>query len=145
MIGSIVRSVGAAIVGLIPAMFFIVGVEGVSSILYPLPPGVDPADLDACKAHVAQLPAGAFLIAVTGWGLGTLLSSWLATRVGPGRHPAHGIVVGSILLVAAVANMLMLPYPIWFWVSNLVVLPACFYVGAKLGRARSLNRRRAAA
>ncbi|MBI5757048.1 MAG: hypothetical protein HZA46_00860 [Planctomycetales bacterium] len=54
---------------------------------------------------------------------------------GTGRHLAHGIVVGSILFVAAVANMFMLPYPIWFWGLNLVVLPGAVTLGAKLERA----------
>ena len=51
---------------------------------------------------------------------------------GNGRHLAHGLTVGSILLAAALLNMAMLPYPIWFWV-NVIVFPVCFYFGAKLG------------
>ena len=137
---SVVRSVGAVLVGLIAAMVFVVGVEALSAWLHPFPPGVDPSDLDALEAHVARYPAGVLLLVVVGWSLGTLLSSWLATRLGSGRHLAHGIVVGSILLVAAVANMLMLPYPIWFWISNLVAFPLCFSLGAYLGRARGLDR-----
>ena len=136
MIGSIARSVSAVLVGFIPARIFIIGVEGVSEVLYPFPPGVDPSDMEACKAHVAQLPAVIFLIAVLGWGVGTFLSSWLATRLGTCRHRAHGIAVGSILFAAAVANMLMLPYPIWFWGLNLVVLPGSITMGSRLGRAR---------
>jgi hypothetical protein len=142
MIGSIVRSVGAVIAGLVVAMFFIVGVEVVWAVVYPPAPGVDLGNVEACKAHIAQLPADAFVIAVAGWGLTVLAGSWVATRLGTGRHPAHGIVVGSILLAAAVANMLMLPYPIWFWVLNLVAFPAATYLGAKWGRARpSIGRR----
>ena len=76
------------------------------------------------------------LLAGMGWGLTTLLSAWLATRLGSGRHPAHGILVGSILLIAAIGNMLMLPYPMWFWILNLV-LPAGFCLGARLGRAET--------
>jgi hypothetical protein len=127
---------GAVIAGLIAAMAFVVGVEWMSSILHPLPPGVDPTDLEACRAHVARYPAEVLLLVALGWGLGTFVSSWLATRMGPKRHPAHGIVAGSILLVLAVVNMAMLPYPIWFWIMNLVVFPACFCFAARLGRGR---------
>ena len=124
MIGSIVRSVGAVIAGLLAAMIFIIAVEGVWAVVYPFPPGVDPHDIDVCKAHIVKLPADAYVIAVAGWGLAVLAGSWVATRLGPGGHPAHGHVVGSILLLAAIANMLMLPYPIGFWVGNLVVFPS---------------------
>jgi hypothetical protein len=136
MIGSLVRSVGAVLVGLVAAMFFIVGVEGVSSIFHPFPPGVDPTDYEVCKAHVARYPAWILLLVVLAWGLTTFLSAWLATRLGSGRHRAHGIVVGTILLTLVVINMSMLPYPIWFWASNLVVFPLGFYWGAKLGGPR---------
>ena len=95
MIGSIVRSVGAVIAGLVAAMFFIVGTEAVWAVVYPPAPGVDLHDIEACKAHIAQLPADAFVIAAVGWGLAVLAGSWVATRLGAGRHPAHGIVVSG--------------------------------------------------
>ena len=137
MIGSIVRSVLAVIAGLAAAMFFIVGTEAVWAVVYPPAPGVDLHDMEACKAHIAKLPADAYVIAAAGWGLAVLAGSWVATRLGAGRHPAHGIVVGLILLVAAVANMLMLPYPSLFWVLNLVSFPVGTYLGTRWGRGGS--------
>ena len=134
--GVIFRSMGAVIAGLIVAMVFVIGAEYMSSILHPFPPGADPTDLATCRAHVARYPAGVLLLASLGWGLGTLASSWLATRLGPKRHAAHGFAVGLILLALAVANMAMLPYPAWFWILNLIVFPACFCFGARLGRER---------
>jgi hypothetical protein len=128
--------VGAVLVGLVAATFLIVGIEVVSSIVHPFPPEVDPTDFEACKAHIARYPAWVLLMAVVGWGLTTFLSAWLATRLGSGRHRAHGIVVGSILLALAVMNMSMLPYPVWFWAFNLLILPLGFYWGAKLGGPR---------
>jgi hypothetical protein len=128
------RSVGAVGAGLLAAMVLIVGIEGISSILHPFPPGVDPTDLEACKAHVARFPAWILLLAMAAWGTTTFVGSWLATRLGTRRHPAHGIVIGTILLAAVVFNMAMLPYPIWFW-SNVVVFPVCCAWGIKLARA----------
>lgn len=136
MIGSIARSVLAVIAGLVAAMIFVVGTEAVWAVVYPPDPGVDMYDIEACKAHIAKLPADAYVIAAAGWGLAVFAGSWVATRLGPGRNPAHGNVVGSILLIAAVANMLMLPYPSWFWGLNLVTFTAADLLGAKLGRAR---------
>lgn len=137
MIGSIIRSVLAVIAGLAAAMFFIVGTEAVWAVVYPPAPGVDLHDMEACKAHVAQLPADAYMIAAIGWGLAVFTGCWVATRLGAGRHPAHGYVVSSILSFAAVANMLMLPYPVLFWGLNLVSFPVCTYLGAKWGQGRS--------
>ena len=133
MIRSIARSVIAVVLALILALALIIGIELVSSMLHPLPPGLDPGDPEVLKGHVVRYPPWVLLLAGLGWGLTTLLSAWLATRLGAQRHAAHGILVGSILLVAAIANMLMLPYPMWFWILNLVVLPASFCLGARLG------------
>ena len=66
MIGSFVRSVGAVLVGFVAAMVLIVGIEVVSSIVHPFPPGVDPTDYEVCKAHVARYPAWALLLVVLG-------------------------------------------------------------------------------
>ncbi len=134
--GMILRSVGAVIAGLIIATVFVIGVEWMSSILHPFPPGADPTDIETCRAHVARYPTGVLLLCSLGWGLGTLASSWLAARLGPKRHAAHGIAVGLILLALAVANMAMLPYPAWFWIINLIVFPAGFWFGARLARER---------
>ena len=129
----ILRSVGAVIAGLI-ATVFVIGVEWMSSILHPFPAGADPTDLETCRAHVARYPTGVLLLCFSGWGLGVVTSSWLAARLGPKRHAAHGIAVGLILLSLVVANMAMLPYPVWFWILSLTVLPACSWFGARLGR-----------
>ena len=137
MFGSIARGVVALLLGLLAATLFIVAVEGVWAVLYPFPDGADPSDIEVCRAHIAQLPASAFLIGVVGWGLAVFAGSWVATRLAAGRHPAHGIMLGSILLAAAVLNMLMLPYPAWFWVANLLGFPVCALLGARLGRGES--------
>ncbi|MBY0526247.1 MAG: hypothetical protein K2R98_22835 [Gemmataceae bacterium] len=136
MIGSWARSVGAVLIGLVAAVFLIVVVEVASSIAHPFPADVDPSDYEACKAHVARFPAWVLLLVVLAWGLTTFLSAWLATRLGSGRHRAHGIVIGSILLALAIMNMSMLPYPIWFWASNLALFPLGTYWGARLGGPR---------
>lgn len=136
MIGSIVRSVAAVVAGLVVAMILVVLVEFGSSIVHPFPPGFDPNDFEACKAHVARYPGWVLAVVVAAWGLTTFLGSWVAARLGTGRHRAHGIVVGLILLGLAIMNMSMLPYPIWFWVGNLVAFPLGFYFGSRLGGPR---------
>ena len=136
MIGSVVRSVAAVFVGLAVATFLVVLVELGSSIVHPFPPGVDPTDIEACKAHVARYPAGVLLAAGVAWVGTAFVSAWLATRLGMGRHRAHGLVVGVILLALAVMNMSMLPYPIWFWALNLIGFPLAFFWDSKLGGPR---------
>ena len=134
MMGKVVRGVGAVLAGLLAALVFVIGVERMSSILHPFPPGVDPSDIEVCRAPVARYPVGVLLLAGLGWWLGTFLSSWLSTRIGHNRNRAHGYLVGAILLALAVVNMSMLPYPGWFWILNLTCFPACCCGGVLLAR-----------
>lgn len=134
MIIPIVRSIGAVIAGFVVATVLIVAVEAFSEVFYPFPPDLDRNDFEACKAHVAKYPTWVLVVAALGWGATVFLSSWLATRLGTGRHPAHGIVVGSLLCLAAAANIVMLPYAVWFEVGCPVLLPLCYIAGAWLGK-----------
>lgn len=135
MFASLLRSAAAVLAGFVIAFIGVVGVELMSSILHPLPPGTDPNDFQACCEHVARYPAGVLLLCGVAWWLVVFLSCWVATRLGTNRHLAHGIVLGLILLALAVFNMSMLPYPGWFWI-NVVTFPACSYLGSRLGSRR---------
>jgi len=140
MIGSILRSVGSVVAGLVLAFAFVVAMEIFSEIYHPFPPGVDSSNLEVCK-HVARYPTWVLAVGAAGWAGGVFLAAWLATRLGTGRHPAHGLVVGAILLALAGMNMAMLPYALWFPIVILVSFPLGTYWGVMLGRGPSLSRR----
>jgi len=133
MIRSIIRSVASVILGLLVAMVLVIAVEGVSAIVHPFPPGFNGTPGEMYE-HVANYPDWVLTAAVAAWGTTAFASTWLATRVGAARHPAHGIVVGLLLLLAVVFNMYLLPYPLWFEILNLAVFPLGIYCGVKLGR-----------
>lgn len=136
MLMAAVRSVGSVLVGLMAAFALIVAVEGLSEIVHPFPTGVDPSDIEVCKAHVARYPAGFLVFALFAWGGIAFVGSWLATRLGTRRHPSHGLVVGLLLFLAVTFNMSMLPYPSWFWL-NLLTIPAAFLSGVRTAQPRS--------
>jgi hypothetical protein len=117
--------VGAVLIGLAAAFVLIIAVEFLSSIVHP-------TDIEACRAHVARYPAWVLAVVVPAWGLTTFVSVWLATRLGSGRHRAHGYVVGAILLALVICNISMLTYPIWFCAANLIVFPLAIYWGRAL-------------
>ena len=135
MIRSLMRSAGAITVSLVVAMGLIIAVEAFSEVFHPFPPGVEPTDYEVCKAHVAKYPQWVLALAMIGWGGTTFVSAWIATRMGAGRHPAHGIAIGSLLLLAAALNMFMLPYPVWFVLGNLLIFPLAIFWAVKVGRA----------
>ena len=134
--GSIFRIIAAVLAGMLVAMGVITGIEWINSMLYPIPPGLDPHNPAHVKVFAAQLPLTAFLVILCGWALGTLAGSFVATRVGPDRRIGPGIVIGAILLSSSVAIMRMIPHPSFMWVGAFVIFPLCTYLGVMLGRGR---------
>lgn len=135
MIRSLMRSAGAIVVSLAVAMALIIAVEVVTGFFHPFPPGVDTSDHEVIKAHVAEFPHWVLAIGAVGWGGTTFVSAWIATRMGAGRHPAHGIAIGSLLFLTAALNMFMLPYPVWFELGNFLILPLAIFGAVRVGRA----------
>lgn len=134
MIRSLVRSFFAMFLALCVAMVLIIAVELLSSIAHPFPPGFDQNDMGAMKKHVANYPQWFLAIVVPLWGGITFLSTWIATRLGTSRHPAHGVIVGMLLLAAVAFNMYLLPYPDWFEVANPIVFTLAILAGIRFGR-----------
>src|SRR5262245_55327413 len=134
MILSLLRSVGSVVAGLVVAFIPIIAAEIFGAIYHPFPPGIDPSDMEACKAHVARMPTWILAVGAAFWAAAPLAGAWVATRLAAARHPAHGFIVGAILLALACVNMAMLPYPIWFPIANFVTFPVGTMLGVRLAK-----------
>ncbi len=75
------RNILALLAGLIGAVVVIGAVQYVASLVYPLPAGIDVNDSAAITAAVANMPAGAFVMVLIGYALGTLGGTWTAARL----------------------------------------------------------------
>ena len=126
----VIRSVLAIVAGAAGASAVIGGVEFLGQKVYPLPPGVDPMNPESLAAAMPSIPAGALLIVLFGWALGSVVAGWLAGTIA-GRAPlVHGLVVGLLLTTAGIANMLAVPHPAWFFVLGLMVFLPSALAGA---------------
>jgi hypothetical protein len=90
------------------------------------------ADPEAIGQLLATAPAGAFLVVLAGWALGTLAGGLVAARLAPRAPAGHAAAFGVIVALAGVANNLMLPPPAWFWVAGVAVPIAAGLVAARL-------------
>ena len=121
-------------VGLL-AGFAVTGlVEGLSSLLYPLPPGFDMHDMEAFRHHVAGLPVGAFLIVLAAHALGAFAGGLACARVAPAPWRAGPVIIGALLMAAGIVNLLTIPHPAWFAAADLVAYLPMAIFGGRLGR-----------
>lgn len=135
--GSLLRSVLSVLLGTVVGLVIIAGIEAVAHAVYPLPPGINPMDPAALKAAMADLPVRALLFVLLAWATATLIGAWLSARMVRRSRMLHGMIVGVLLLVGGIANMLMIPHPVWFWVLGVALFLPAAYLGAKLAMGSS--------
>lgn len=128
----IIKSVLAVVFSVIVSVVLFMLVEGVSALIHPFPEDFG-GTFEEVAYQVETYPTWALVfLGGVGWGGLVVICTWLATRYGHNRNPWHGYGVGVFLVGMAAFNMSMLPYPTWFIVFMLVLLPAATYFGTSL-------------
>jgi hypothetical protein len=136
---SALSSIGAVIAGFIVASIVMMIIETINGrVLFPdlakAAEGV--TDREQIRVLFAKAPIGALLVVIVGWILGGIAGGWTTGRLAARSTLTHGLVLGVLLTLAGVANNLMLPPPLWFWVASLVVFMPAAYFGASLAPRR---------
>jgi hypothetical protein len=136
--GSTIRAVLAVIVGFVAASAVMMVVETINGrLLYPelREQAKRITDREGFQTLMASAPAGALAVVLAEWALGSLTGGFVTAAIcrPAGRGPA--IALGVLLTLAGVANNLMLPPPVWFWIATFLILLPFTLVGAKLAPA----------
>ncbi|MFO0811264.1 MAG: hypothetical protein U0746_21760 [Gemmataceae bacterium] len=130
------RSILAVVLGAILAVIAIATVESVSHIVYPPPPGLSPNDMEAVREYMAKIPTGALLMVALAWLVGATVGGWFAAWFARRSPAVCAWIVCGLVLLAGLANLLILPHPTWFWPVGLAAFPLGTLVGLRLaGRA----------
>lgn len=133
------RQIAAPVVGVIVGSVVVALVEMAGRALFPGPPA--PAgDATAMRAYVAALPFGALAAVAAGWWLGALAGVWAAVLVAAQRPRLHAGIVVGVLLLATVANLAMLPHPLWMVVLGPLGILVAGWLAMRLAVRRALPR-----
>jgi hypothetical protein len=120
-----------AILGGLTVAALTVGVlEWLSSLFHVLPAGIDYNDRAKMTAAISALPASALVAVLVAWGLGALAGAYAATRIG--RHAGIGYLIGVLIAAGAVANLLMIPHPVWMWAGAAIAIPLGTLAGVRM-------------
>ena len=87
---------------------------------------------EAFAAFIETLPIGAFLFLLFAHSLGTLISAFSATLISGHSRPVPAIVVGVLMLSAGVINLISIPHPVWFQISEVILYLLSALFGYKL-------------
>lgn len=130
-----IRSILSVIVGVLAGTVTIFLLEMAGHRLYPPPPGLDPTNVEAFEALIASAPVGMLLSVLVAWAGGAFVGGFVAALLSERRRVLHGLAVGGIQTLLAVAQLSMIPHPLWFTVLGLsIFLPIAGLAGLLVGR-----------
>ena len=112
------RSGLGLVAGVVLAMAVMIAWEFAGHQLFPPPAGLDPARPEDLARMVAAASMAAKAWVVAGWFLAPLAGGWLARRLA--RRDWAGWVVAGLVVIGGLANVMMIPHPLWMQVAAVI-------------------------
>jgi hypothetical protein len=119
MVKQIFISVLGVVLGIMAGMIFMMSLHMASTLVYPLPEGVDfmsqePENMARLNEWFGTLPAGAFLLATACHGLGCMAGAVVAMFISGRRSLVTPLIVGVVFTICGIMNLSSVPHPSWF-------------------------------
>lgn len=123
----------SVVAGLLTGLLLIFVIEYISHKMYPQPPGFDlsKADRETQAFFIRLMPTGAFLMVLLAYSLGAFSGGFVSAFIS--KKLKISLVVGGVLMLAGIANFIMVPHPVWFVVVSLLTYGPFAFAGGKLG------------
>ncbi len=131
------RTVVSVLLGVVVGSAVNMGLIMLSGKVIPPPSGADVTTVEGLRASLHLFEPRHFVFPFLAHALGTLAGAFVAGLLAPGRSAVPAYVVGGVFLLGGIANVLMLPAPLWFSAADLVLayLPAAWLGQALAARA----------
>jgi len=127
-----IRNIGALIAGIVIAFVLIYLIEMLGHAIYPPPPDLDFSNPDAVRPYIATLPIVALLFPMIGWLLGAFAGSFVANICGDAKPYVFSGIVGGLVLAGTIANLIMIPHPLWFSITALIGIVASAWLANRV-------------
>jgi hypothetical protein len=118
MIAKFLRLIGAVVAAIATALVLLIAVELFSAVVHPFPPDFKHTP-EEMSAHVARYPQWVLAVVVPMWAATAFISTWIAGRLG---NRGAAIFIAILLLAAVMCNLSMLPYPLWFKITQPIAI-----------------------
>lgn len=131
----ILKNILAVIAGAIFGSVVNMGIIMASGSIIPPPEGADVTTMEGLKSTMHLFQPKHFVFPFLAHGLGTLTGAFLAALIAATHKMKLALVIGCLFLIGGIANVFMLPSPVWYTVLDLAVayIPMA-WVGGKLSQ-----------
>ncbi|MCB0408726.1 MAG: hypothetical protein KDD29_00805 [Flavobacteriales bacterium] len=118
------KSVLAVLLGLLASFVVVAAIEYLGHALYPLSEQIDVNETEALKKLMENAPFGALFMVLIAHLFGGAASVFTTIKIAKKSGPAY--VVAILFFLLTISNLFMIPHPIWFTVSDVVMVLAGF-------------------
>ena len=116
---TILKNILAVLAGLIIGSIVNMGIVNLSSILIPLPDGVDNTTMEGLKAGMLLFEPKHFIMPFLAHALGTFVGALIAAKIATTHKLKFALSIGVFFLLGGITAVFMLPSPAWFAVLDL--------------------------
>ena len=129
----LVKNIIAVIVGVFAGGFLNMGIILISGKIIPPPEGADVTTMEGLLASMHLFEPKHFLMPFLAHALGTFAGAAIAVKIAATHKMRFAMAIGCWYLLGGSINVFMLPSPMWFNVTDLVLayIPMA-YLAAKL-------------
>ncbi|MDF1662351.1 MAG: hypothetical protein P1V97_11295 [Planctomycetota bacterium] len=101
-----------------------------TTVLYPMPEGLDTNDPAQFNAYLETLPALAFVVVMLAHLGQALVGGWVAARLSHSRPKLLAMIVGVFSLLGGIAAMMMFKGPAWMAIELPLYLVLAWLAGS---------------
>jgi hypothetical protein len=117
----ILRNIGSLILGIISGMIINYSIITIGDMVIVPPAGGDATSMDGLKASMPLFEWQHFIFPFLAHALGTFVGAALASYVAADSKMKFAMTIGFFFLMGSVANMVLLPAPVWFSIMDFVL------------------------
>ncbi len=127
-----IRKIAAVVLGIAVAVAIVAATEAIGHAVYPVPADLDVQDAVQFGIYLESLPFGAFLFVLAAWTLATLGGGLLACFISREKPFVYAAIVGGFMLAGTVANLIMIPHPLWFSIIAVISISIMTYLAGSI-------------
>jgi len=128
MLKNILIVISAIVAGMIAMMLG----HQISNILLPPPDGMDVSNMESFVANAHKLTTGHWLLALLSHAFGPLVSGFIVARFVVSHHRQILWIVALAWVIAGILNLMSIPHPFWFKITDVLMYVPVTFIGAKL-------------
>lgn len=109
------KTVPGIVAGVVTALVVMTALQMAGHAAMPPPAGLDPSDPEDLKQMVASASMAAKAWVVFAWFAAAVAGGWVARRIS--RTGWAGWVIAGLIVVGGIANIMMIPHPLWMQIA----------------------------